>query len=161
MFHKQSSQLGFIVFVTLVDVHQLGFDALGEHVDPVDWASLEGMRWRFAIEAEQELAVLAPACVLRLFEVRNTVAALERAPAHVVHLSDRIVQREFFVFLNDFWAQAEWLNVEVIQLFAAILLSTLDQLNLSLVYFKLDKLSDALKAEVVLTPRQEEELISE
>lgn len=44
MFHKQSSQLGFIVFVTLVDVHQLGFDALGEHVDPVDWASLEGMR---------------------------------------------------------------------------------------------------------------------
>jgi len=131
---KQLTELQRILLVLQIDL----LDVVGKsvlEVDSVFGTPLEGVLSLSAVETEQKLTVLTPAHILRLLDVGDTFAARQRAPTNVIHLFNRCVQAVLLVFLDDALTEPQSLDVEVVQVFAAALLSALNLTNLTRFHF--------------------------
>jgi len=113
-----------------------------------------------AIEAEVVLAMLASSCILFALDYRSAAASGNRAPAHVIHCSDGVLNAELFILFHHFTIQVQVLDIEVIQALKALWIGAFQLADLPLVDFRNDHVGEALGAVIVLTACQERELIS-
>jgi len=106
MFYEQKRELCSTNFVLIADV----FDLLlmkgsNLYVYPVEQTALERVSSLFAIQTKQKFAVLTATRVLLLIVVGNTGASRLRAPSHVLHLRDGVVQTKFFVLFKNLFVE--------------------------------------------------------
>ena len=104
--------------------------------------------------------MLAAARILLSVVVGYACAALQLAPAHVVHLRNGIVQAKFFVLLDRLSIESQLLNIVVIEWSLARLVSTHNLVYLSVFHMRVDHVSDALLTEKVGAPRQKKEFVA-
>ena len=88
--------------------------------------------------------------------MRQLRARWQRTPAHVVHLSDSIINWQLFILFAVNIIKLQILNVSVIQHFLARGICTRQLGYLALLYFYNNHVFDALFTKVVLTPWHEE-----
>lgn len=115
----------------------------------------------FAVETEVVLTVLAPSSILAFLNHSNATASWQRAPAHVVHVSDRVLHAKPLILFHHLAIESAVLNIQVVEIFAAVVLSAVDVANLPTVYLCDNHVLQALGAEVVFAARQESEFASE
>ena len=107
------------------------------------------------------LAMLAPSSVLFALDDRRATACRNRAPAHVVHRSYRILNAELLVLFHHFAIQVQVLDVQVVEILKAVGVRALQLANLAFIDLRSDHFIDALSAIVVFAACQELEFVAE
>ena len=146
--------------VVFVDFTHFQF-VFNKEIDPVNQAPLERMDVLLTVKAKVEIAMLAFACVLRLLNVRNCSTSWHRAPAHVVHLLNGVLQANSVILLSYFLAEAQVTHVQVIQILEAILVSAAEICHLPSFDLGHCHVNQTLGAEEVFASRKECKLVTE
>jgi len=101
------------LLVTLVDALNL---CLLEHVfciKTIDPTAFEWMVLLLAIQTENKFTVLALSIVLFLIDVSQGRAVWDRAPAHIVHLVDRVPETQVLPLVIHFLPQIQITDVQI------------------------------------------------
>ena len=113
-----------------------------------------------AVQAKVVLAMLTSARVFVFFHHSNTSACRNRAPTHIIHLRDCVLNAKVFVFLQHSAAEADFLDIQVVQRSATARICALNVTNFSRVDLCNNHVHEAFSAEVVLTARQKSKFVA-
>ena len=120
---------------------------LDKHIDPVNVAAFSWVDMFLTIDAKVMLTVVASAGIFIYLNHSNASTSWNWTPAHVVHISNSILNAKLFILLQHIFVEANSLDVHIIQILATIGIGALNVAYLARVDLCFDHVLEALSAE--------------